>query len=391
MKTMKLQLSLGGMTNLNSSVTDLNAKLSRADSVFSRLTTTIAALNRQLDKLSTTGLPLVPKPSGGWSGGGGGGGSNNSSPTKFMHPDSLIFSAVTGQTNVLGAKVVSGFSRLSSSALGVSATFAGIIGAGYLVKQAFETIGEYAKEAFTVGTYYGNHGMVPTATINGIAGGLGLPPEDVANYVNSRPDYGAMLPKQLEWLRGIENDFARQRAAESAGIPLEYTNVRKLTDKQFSDMLKGFERPIANGVSGASEYSTNTAKLGALWENVKLDLMERFNSFFDTELSGANIMRGINTMLAPLGTAHKLRGVTDSRIGGKDLPKVGDKLDKASGKLSDSADQIAEAAMSLFKVAKTTYFGGGDRARHAIPSGWLYYGNHLWMKDYAQNLGALKL
>lgn len=369
------------------------------------------------------------------SGGGSGGGGGGRAPANFLTRLGQAIGSTRFSMGPNGLQIMPLISSLVKVFGPYGAIVTGAIAAGTalfeMAKHAAEAATAFAKIGFATG---GNR--VESAALAGIGNALGIDAGGMARGLNSSLTSGGMgvaagaqlgvqgnfnpfhqddartLLKAAEGLRKL-NDQGKRGEAIWAATQLhisELLPVMDLSNKQWELMRQDMQQTAALNTPEMTQNATDfMAALGRVGEAFKDLVVSVFGpmlpAFTDALNDMATWIRGFvsdmqiaSNQLGAIG--YTFKAYWDGLIGDQD--KMAEDMKKASdlwntpanlNPMKDQTQATKDNTEALKQATKQGTFGGGERARGAVPKGWMGASpqSQAALQAHALALGAFTL
>jgi hypothetical protein len=360
---MRIELTLGGSDAIKSAFRDMSAEL---DKLGKKLDKTQSQLNGVSDAASgfapQSSAPTVPPvavppvvtppqisvPSG--------------SGSKKIGVQGMNLPQNNGQlvdTAIKGLAMVAPEAAVVASALVIL---------GKAAESAAQAVRFYADFAFNA-----RGGANAARELAGISNAAGVGLDEAAGIAASKPGGARQLRAEIDALRNMKDDEQAARYAQNRNIE-GFRSVRNMNDSQYKEAqgLKGFDageiKAVDQAMTGLSIASTR------LWHSIQKSLLPTF-------VIGAKVVEEFTRELDAL-----------VQLATNPIGFASDMWEKITGGQKDAAERMNQAADKQIEAANKIHdatYGGGNRARGAIPAAWGWYQDKDAINKNIRGLGSM--
>jgi len=362
---MRIELTLGGSDAIKSAFRELSQEL---DKLGAKLDKTESQLNGVADAASS----FAP-------------GASSSSPSipPIATPPVVTPPQVSGASgsgskkiNLQGMNLPQNNGQLVDSAIkglalvapeaAVAAT--AVAGLAKAADAAAQAVRAYADFAFNA-----RGGANAARELAGISSAAGVSLDEAAGIAASKPGGARQLKAEIDALRNMKDDEQAARYAQNRDIE-GFRSVRNMSDRQYKEAqeLKGFDageiKAVDQAMTGLSIASTR------LWHSIEKSLLPTF-------IVGAKVIEAFVEDLSAL-----------VELATNPVGFATDMWDKITGGQKDAAERMNQAADKQIEAANKIHdatYGGGTRARGAIPAAWGWYNDKDAINKHIRGLGSM--
>jgi hypothetical protein len=215
-------------------------------------------------------------------------------------------------------------------------------------------------------------GIGASAQLAGISRAAGVGLDEAGKLASDRPGGARQLNYEIDQLRSITDDVMAAKFAQNRGLE-GYRSVRNLTDSQYESSKNAPQVSNASIVvadRAMADFNIELAKLTVTVETALTPVIAVLANEF------ANVFDVLNTTITNSPLYQGLKQLSELLGGGDKNP--GDKMNEAADKMKDSANKISDAV-----------YGGGARARNAVPAAYNWYPNADMVSKDIRKLGGL--